>query len=80
MATYQIEVEYTDTFGGEANYCWVKRATLDMPVGSSRKTIMRRCKAAMGLSGLRGQVSELGDEWHFRPARHCTVMMARVVY
>jgi hypothetical protein len=25
------EVEYTDTFGGEANYCWVVRATVDMP-------------------------------------------------
>jgi hypothetical protein len=26
--TFQVEVEYTDTFGGEANYCWVKRETL----------------------------------------------------
>lgn len=24
-------IEYTDTFGGEANYCWVKRATVHMP-------------------------------------------------
>lgn len=26
MNTYQIEV--TDTFGGEANYCWVRRYTV----------------------------------------------------
>lgn len=25
------DVEYTDTFGGEANYTWVRRATIDMP-------------------------------------------------
>lgn len=23
--------EYTDTFGGEANYCWVKRGQVTMP-------------------------------------------------
>ena len=23
--------EYTDTFGGEANYCWVKRGTVSVP-------------------------------------------------
>ena len=22
----QYQIEYTDTFGGEANYCWLKRA------------------------------------------------------
>ena len=27
MKTYQIEI--TDTFGGEANYCWVRRYTYD---------------------------------------------------
>ena len=25
------DVEYTDTFGGEANYCWVKRAVVRVP-------------------------------------------------
>jgi len=29
MNSYQIE--YTDTFGGQANYCWVKRAKIHMP-------------------------------------------------
>ena len=29
MHTYDIE--YTDTFAGEANYCWVKRAAVTMP-------------------------------------------------
>jgi hypothetical protein len=25
----KFEVEITDTFGGEANYCWVKRYTVN---------------------------------------------------
>lgn len=29
MHTY--DVEYTDTFGGEANYCWVRHYTITMP-------------------------------------------------
>lgn len=62
------DVEYTDTFGGEANYCWVRRATIASPAWDSLKawdgngrieprayqrTVMRRAKAAMGLSGVR---------------------------
>ena len=27
----KFNVEYTDTFSGEANYAWVKRATITMP-------------------------------------------------
>ena len=29
MHTYDVEL--TDTFGGEANYCWVRRKTVTMP-------------------------------------------------
>jgi len=25
------DVEYTDTFAGEANYCWVRRAVITVP-------------------------------------------------
>ena len=28
---HTFEYEYTDTFGGEANYCWVKRGTVHVP-------------------------------------------------
>lgn len=27
----KFNIEYTDTFGGEANYCWVQRAVVEMP-------------------------------------------------
>ena len=78
--TFQIEVEYTDTFGGEANYCWVKRETLTLPVGISDRAIMRRAKAAMGLTGVRGRSESYGDGLRFVPYGSCTVMFASTVY
>ena len=78
--TFEMQVEYTDTFGGEANYCWVKRATLTLPVGISDRAIMRRAKAAVGLSGDRGRTHNNGDMFEFRPYRSCTVMFVTTVY
>lgn len=92
MQTY--DVEYTDTFGGEANYCWVRRATVSMPElthyrydgGTNyvktnrvhRRELMRRAKAAVGLTGVRGGTSDMGGMLEFRPYRSATVMF--VIY
>lgn len=65
-------VEHTDTFGGEANYSWVRRATIEAP--DSRQAIMRRAKAAVGLTGVRGRTHNFGDMLEFRPYGQCTVM------
>ena len=78
--TFTLDVEYTDTFGGEANYCWVKRAELELPCNLSDRAIMRRAKAAVGLSGMRGRSYSNGDMWEFRPYRSCTVMFGNVRY
>ena len=78
--TFEIYVEYTDTFGGEANYCWVNRATLTLPVGISDKAILRRAKAAMGLTGMRGRTENYGDGHKFVPYHSCTVMFTQVAY
>jgi len=78
--TFTLDVEYTDTFGGEANYCWVDRETLSLPTGLSDLAIMRRAKKAMGLSGIRGKSYNHGDRWEFRPYGLCTVMFATVRY
>ena len=78
--TFSMSVEYTDTFCGEANYCWVKRETLILPVGISDLAIMRRAKAAMGLTGVRGRTESLGDGFKFTPYGSCTVMFANTDY
>jgi hypothetical protein len=83
-------VEYTDTFSGEANYSWVKRATVTMPelthygydggtnYGKANRVfnreLMRKAKQAMGLTGVRGETSDYGDTLEFRPRSSCTVM------
>lgn len=77
------KVELTDTFGGEANYSWVRRATVQMPElthygydgGTNyakankvyQRELMKRAKAAVGLTGVRGVRSDYGDGFEFRP-------------
>lgn len=88
----KYNVEYTDTFAGEANYCWVKRAVVTVPelthygyTGSTdgsytranrvaNRELMKKAKAAMGLTGMRGRTDSHGDTLEFRPYRCCTVM------
>jgi hypothetical protein len=71
-------VEYTDTFAGEANYSWVKREVIEIPnsadIRTPRARIMKAAKKAVGISGLRGRVSDYGDGFEFRPYRMLTVM------
>lgn len=84
------DVEYTDTFGGEANYSWVRRASVTVPELThygydggqgyakanriANRELMKAAKAAMGLTGVRGVTHDYGDTLEFRPYRSCTVM------
>lgn len=86
----KYNIEYTDTFAGEANYCWVKRAIVFMfeltafgyDGGTNyaqankryNRELMRRAKAAVGLTGVRGVTSWHGDIGEFRPYRMATVL------
>jgi hypothetical protein len=78
--TYTMQAEYTDTFGGEANYSWVRRANVEIPDGASNAQITRLIKAHLDLTGLRGRTYHNGDTWEFRPYGMCTVAMAHVQY
>lgn len=88
--SHSYDVEYTDTFGGEANYSWVSRHVVTMPElthygydGSSnyaaankvyQRELVKRAKAACGLTAVRGSGQWTGDTYEFRPFRSCTVM------
>lgn len=79
--TYEIEI--TDTFGGEANYCWVKRDTITMPelthygydgatnYGKAnkvyRRELVKKAKAIAGWTGRRCKVTDFGDAIEIRP-------------
>lgn len=79
-ATFMVSVEYTDTFGGEANYSWVRRAELELPCGISDTALMRRAKKAIGITGMRGRTYANGDHWEFRPYGCCTVLFVQTQY
>ena len=66
--------EWTDTYGGEANCSWVKRATIEAGDEPSDLALIRRAKAALGLSGLRGRTFNHGDMIEFRPYRMACVL------
>lgn len=88
MNTYRYE--YTDTFGGEANYSWIKRGKVSVPEltaygydgslgyfkANERQMahVMRRVKRELGLSGVRGVRHDYGDMIEFRPYGSATVL------
>lgn len=61
-------IEHTDTFGGEANYCWKRE--LDLPDNTSKTAAIRRAKAFAGFTGwCRTWVHDYGDMVEIRPTQ-----------
>lgn len=56
----KFQIEFTDTFCGEANYSWVKRAIFDAPEHATRATLIRRGKRALDLTS-RHRATDFGD-------------------
>jgi hypothetical protein len=71
--TTTVHIEVTDTFGGEANYSWVRRYTLQIPALSSNLSIIRRIKREIGWSGINCQVNNMGDMIELRRGASCMV-------
>ena len=69
MAT---QLEHTDTFGGEANYCWVKRAFTERDMTPRQE--IRFAKAWAGLTGIRCRVENYGDMTAIYPRGICQVV------
>lgn len=78
MVTY--EVKYTDTFGGQPNYSWVKRHKFFAADNMSERDVMCIAKRLVGLTGVRGSKVKIGNYIEFHPYRTCTVMFVWPVY
>lgn len=79
--TYKYE--YTDTFAGEANYCWVRRGKVTMPELTHyghdgctnfwkankvmERELVKMVKAELGLTGVQCKREEYGDTIVLRP-------------
>ena len=63
-------VEVTDTFGGEANYCWVKRFKVH---ANTERGAMRKVAKQMGYGGGVKKDWDTGDlsRWNWRSACMC---------
>ena len=83
-------VELTDMFCGEANYSWVNRQSVTMPdlthygydggtnyVKANKafeRELMRKAKAAVGMTGVRGRRGRISDTLTFYPYGSCTAL------
>jgi hypothetical protein len=47
----KANIEITDTFGGEANYAWVRRYTLDLPDMCTTDYAVRQVKRHIDWTG-----------------------------
>lgn len=73
MAIITYQAEYTDTFGGEANYSWVQRRTFEASDKAPNHVLVRRAKKAVGLCG-RHRTEDIGDIIAVYPRGSCTVL------
>jgi len=76
-----IEIEMTDTFGGEANYCWVKRDTIDNLTSDTNRALLKAIREKFELEGVKLDLKiDSGDfkRWDIRGA--CACVMAQWRY
>jgi hypothetical protein len=76
----RYQAEWTDTYGGEANYSWVRRATIEALGDVSVRAIVRRAKRELGISGVKGRTYDHGAMIEFRPYRMSCVMFIHAQY
>ena len=48
-----FDVTLTDTFGGEANYSWVKRGEIQVKNDAAIRSISREARRAVGMTNVR---------------------------
>lgn len=80
METFNFEM--TDLFGGEANYSWVKRGSVQVrergkwgeSFANYERRIVRAVKSELGLTGVRCTREEYGETIILRPAGSCTII------
>ena len=73
-------LELTDTFGGEANYSWCNRETIELADTATDRQVITAAKAALGLTGQRCRRFSYGEGFELRPAGACAVAFILPAY
>lgn len=74
-----INVEITDTFGGEANYAWVRRHQI-ADRKQSNLAIVREAKRLAGWTGTPCKREDYGNMIRLEPRGACMVMFITFDY
>ena len=69
--------EYTDTFGGDANYSWVKRGEV---MAKNMNHAVRLTKTALDLNNVICKRDSIGDMVTLRPRCSCTIVFIQYAY
>ncbi len=78
--TIKVNFEVTDTFGGEANYLWVNRGSVEFKKQPTSRQIVLALKKFAGLTGVRCRKEDYGDQIALHPVGMCIVAFANVEY
>ena len=70
----RINIEMTDTFGGGANYSWVKRETIELNDKVTDRQIVIACKKALGITGVKCDKEDFGDMIKLKIRKACVVV------
>jgi hypothetical protein len=76
----KYNIEITDTYGGEANYCWVKRLDIEVDKDASDLSLIRKVKKAVGWNGIRCRTDILSDMIQLTPSGMCQTMFVTPLY
>ena len=79
MVQTDIHYEITDTYGGEANYSWVRRGEIQCKPGENYSDLaaVRRVKKAAGWENLRCKRENYGNMIVLRPYGQCIIMFIK---
>jgi hypothetical protein len=72
-------VTVTDTYGGEANFAWVKRNVINLPDNATDLQIVRLAKKALGWNGLRCNTWNQFDGFTLNPHGLNMVMFVEIM-
>ena len=67
MRQSKCVVTVTDTFGGEANYGWVKRYEFTPRNPESQRSVIRQAKALANMTAVKADTYDYGDGYTVKP-------------
>jgi hypothetical protein len=77
---FKVNFEVTDTFGGEANYAWVNRGSVEFKKQPTQRQTILALKKFAGLTGVRCDKIDYGDMIELHPVGQCVVAFATMEY